>query len=121
LKGKCALDENMLIHVGESYFVCNFIDRGEGGPQTLRLKLFGGPCTGEIRYYNAEEYVGRHFALGRSPMCEIYIDDNHLSKVQLLITYAKNQWVLIDGDGKRSSTNGTWLYVSSETVIRHKM
>jgi hypothetical protein len=43
IREKCALDENMLIHVGESYFVCNFIDRGDGGAPTLRLKLFGGP------------------------------------------------------------------------------
>ena len=54
-------------------------------------------------------------------MAEIGIEDNHLSKVQLLLTFKKGNWILIDGDGKRPSTNGTWLYISQETAITDKM
>ena len=39
--------------------------------------------------------------------CSIQFDDFSLSRKQCSITYDKN-WILMDGDGNKASTNGTW-------------
>jgi len=33
-----------------------------------------------------------------------------MSRVQCRIDYINDDWILKDGDGKKPSTNGTWIY-----------
>jgi hypothetical protein len=40
-------------------------------------------------------------------------DDTSLSRIQCTIKYAYNRWVIVDGTGKRGSTNGTWLFLDN--------
>ena len=49
--------------------------------------------------------------IGRMPSCNIKFDDNQLSRLQCTISYHEGNWILKDGDGTKSSTNGTWLFV----------
>jgi pSer/pThr/pTyr-binding forkhead associated (FHA) protein len=55
--------------------------------------------------------------VGRGNDCEVFIDDNMLSRVHCSIEYRDNTWVVRDGvvkgvkDGRfenKFSTNGTW-------------
>lgn len=50
----------------------------------LRLKLFGGPSTGEVFYFKPDTDVIR---LGRSNNCDISIEDAVLSKFQSSIYF----------------------------------
>jgi len=43
----------------------------------LKLKIFGGPSNGEIHYFQNE---GQEIVIGRTPNCDIRIDDKLLSK-----------------------------------------
>lgn len=45
------------------------------------------------------------------PTCNIKFDDNQLSRLQCTIENIDGNWQLRDGDGRKQSTNGTWLFV----------
>lgn len=79
--------------MGESYIIVNLINdkysfanasvsthdskmTGEGVTM-LRLKLFGGPSTGEVFYFRPD---GDPKTIGRSKNCDISLDDAVLSK-----------------------------------------
>ena len=57
--------------------------------------------------------------MGRSPNCDIRIEDELLSKAQGEIYFdpSVSSWVLSDGFNGNVSTNGTWVYVSEEQPI----
>lgn len=103
------LKENHLLHVGESFVMANLLETSSGG--RIRLKLFGGPCTGEVFYFEAREYCAKALRLGRMASCEIQIEDSLISKCQCSVKFERELgWILTDGDcnSGRSSTNGTW-------------
>ena len=79
----------------------------------LKLKIFGGPSAGEIYFYKPE--LNKQIVIGRTPDCEIRINDKLLSKNQAVIQLSDQtdgQWILSDGHNGKSSTNGTWLYLN---------
>ena len=59
--------------------------------------------------------------IGRSPNCDIRIDDQLISKMQSSIKYEEGNWVLEDGRDGKESTNGTWYYLNQEQVIQDGM
>lgn len=69
--------------------------------------------------------------VGRSPDCEISIDDNMLSRLHCCIEYRDNVgWIIRDGyliknkDGSyecKASTNGTWIYAMDDTMLYEGM
>ena len=51
----------------------------------LRLKLFGGPSTGEVFYFTPDDYEPSNpkptiIKIGRSNKCDVVIEDAVLSK-----------------------------------------
>ena len=109
LNAPLILKDNHLIHIGESFIVVNLTTGGVG--QRLRLKLFGGPCTGEVFFFNGNEFLSSQIRIGRMFNCEIQIEDSLISKYQCTILFNPSDgWVLFDGDlaSSRKSTNGTW-------------
>ena len=42
--------------------------------------------------------------------CDIKLEDTSLSRYHCCLYY-DTVWTLLDGDGKKLSTNGTWLFV----------
>ena len=50
---------------------------GTDSHMKLRLKLFGGPLTGEVFYFKTDS---EQIKIGRSEKCEIAIEDPVLSK-----------------------------------------
>ena len=119
LDSQLYLRDNNLLHIGESFVVVNLLQSKEEETPKLRLKLFGGPSTGEVFYFSSGEAENR-VRVGRHPMCEVPIEDGLISKVQLTVRYEANSgWVLVDGDldHQRASTNGTWVYLSDEYEV----
>ncbi len=54
--------------------------------------------------------------IGRGAGTDIRLQSNSLSRVQCRLVYMDGTWYACDGDGKRPSTNGTWVY--AEEPIR---
>lgn len=58
---------------------------------------------------------------GRTEQCTVRVHSDKLSRVQAKylpyarsggrLTYRNGTWVLLDGDGLKHSTNGTWMFV----------
>ena len=69
--------------MGESFVVVNLVKESitESVPK-LRLKLFGGPSTGEVFYFTGKE---KKIFLGRKNGCDVHIEDGLLSKQQASI------------------------------------
>lgn len=85
--GPAVLKDNMLMNVGEAYIVVNLYPEGaeqEGKPyDTLKLKMFGGPNNGEVYEYSiADMEPKQELLIGRTPECDIKINDKLLSKIQ---------------------------------------
>jgi hypothetical protein len=85
--GFAILKDNMLVNVGEAYIVVNLLPEGAeelGIPyDTLKLKMFGGPSNGEVYEFHANEIrnADRDILIGRTPECDVKINDKLLSKV----------------------------------------
>jgi predicted component of type VI protein secretion system len=96
------------------------VDIGDDIPK-LRLKIFGGPRSGEVFYSNGMDCD--EIKIGRSPHCNVTIDDEVLSKYQCRIFYDFNTktWVLEDGSHHKKSLNGTWLYLNEEYSVTDQM
>ena len=60
---------------------------------------------------------GQEIIIGRTPNCDIRIDDKLLSKTQAHIKYVDKNWKLFDGYNGKNSTNGTWIYLNEEFEI----
>ena len=52
--------------------------------------------------------------------CSIRIDDNSLSRYHCIFQF-ENQWALVDGDGEKQSTNGTWLFAENFMELYDQM
>ena len=77
----------MLINIGEAYIVVNLLPEGvddEGPHHTMRLKIFGGSNNGEVYEFSVAEMNKGHreIVMGRTPDCDIRINDKLLSKAQ---------------------------------------
>jgi hypothetical protein len=85
--GAAALKDNMLVNVGEAYIVVNLLPEGaeDHGRQydTLKLKMFGGPNNGEVYEFNIDDMRNgdKDILIGRTPECDVKINDKLLSKV----------------------------------------
>ena len=79
------LKDNHLVNIGESFVVVNLVRESTDVNENyldfnlpkLRLKLFGGPSTGEVYYFTGSE---SKITLGRMNDCSVQIEDGLLSK-----------------------------------------
>lgn len=130
------LKDNHLLNLGESFIIVNLINEkynfanysvsthdskeSQDSPLKLRLKLFGGPCTGEVFYFKPDV---EPIKIGRSNQCDVIIEDAVLSKLQSHIYYnqEKDSWFLEDGFNNKKSLNGTWLYLNDDYDLYNGM
>jgi pSer/pThr/pTyr-binding forkhead associated (FHA) protein len=52
--------------------------------------------------------------------CDIRFEDSSLSRYHCFLYFDEN-WLVQDGDGKKSSTNGTWLFAEQFTELDDEM
>lgn len=67
---------------------------------TVYLACIGGPRTGQELVLRGDEVH-----IGRSPDCDIRLEDDLVSWKHAILSYSNGQYVLYDQD----STNGTWV------------
>lgn len=80
----------MIVNVGEAHIVVNLLTQEEAEElgaaaedeshkgAKLKLKVFGGPTSGEVFYFKNDG--GQEILIGRTPNCDVRIDDKLLSK-----------------------------------------
>jgi hypothetical protein len=137
LENPLELKDNHLLNMGESFIIVNLINEkfnalnfststhdskvsNSQSNMKLRLKLFGGPSTGEVFYFKPDSDI---IKLGRSTSCDVAIEDAVLSKLQahIYFNHDKDCWVLEDGINNKRSLNGTWLYLNEDFEIYNGM
>lgn len=123
--GPVILKDNQLINMGESYIVTNLVEIENADNESfvqLKLKVFSVNKADTPDLYSCSN-KNQLMVIGRSPNCDIRIEDELLSKMQSTIYFDQNAeaWVIEDGYQGKSSTNGTWLYLNEEVKIRSGM
>lgn len=134
--GPVPLKDNLLINMGESYIVTNLGPpdpeivqeyagnntegqlQGSVPPPKLKLRVFSVSKSDQPDLHCCQ-FEEQEVVIGRSPNCDIRVDDELLSKMQASISFdlTTRQWVLQDGYLGKRSTNGTWLYLNDEIPI----
>ena len=121
---------NFLLSIGENYIVITLgmdndillneevVEKNENSDKLLNLKIF----SGNIRHGNFTFSPDKSpIIIGRSPDCDICIDDGMLSRFHCTIEYRNDKWCLkdgkLEGDKVKKSTNGTWIYAYEDTMI----
>ncbi|CAG9318054.1 unnamed protein product [Blepharisma stoltei] len=94
------LKSNHIISFGDSHLVITIEQ------PNLCLKFIDGPKTEEKFTYGPADGP---IKIGRMADCNIRFDDSSLSRYQCIFKF-EDSWYLIDGDGRKLSTNGTWLF-----------
>ena len=122
---KIKMEKNTLINIGANYIVVN-IEKNK-----VIIKLFnhsilenkktednkGQNCI--IKEFTFNNNKNSFITIGRSNKCDIVIDDVMLSKIHTCIEYnaEKKIFYLYDGDSKKESTNGTWIFILNPVKI----
>ena len=138
---KLYLKDNILINIGDSYFVINFNPSVENTDtnifSTIESKYQGIDKELIIKIFtkNENKEIIRNFSpsdksikIGRKNNrndIDIELDDKLVSKINSVIKYEEMGWVIYDGyeineNGqikKKESTNGTWVLAVEDTLI----
>lgn len=109
LDNSLALKNGYIISFGDSHMVVQLQGENEFNisNNTLTVRFLDGPKIDQFYSFTSEEGPVQ---IGRMIDCKIRFDDNSLSRYQCTMRFENQKWVLRDGDGKKSSTNGTWLF-----------
>ena len=93
------LRDNILINIGESYIVANFAaDPDFANVVQLKLRVFSAIKADLPDLYTCQN-IDQVLVIGRSPNCDIRIDDELLSKMQATVYFNSIQkmWAIEDG------------------------
>ena len=133
---KTKIKDCYLINMGISYIVCSFgvdeINISEisiiDADKILIIKVYSEVQNGELHFFNPQQF--KKIFIGRDASCNIIVDDTLLSRIHCTIEYKEGideGWYIYDGktgddiSEEKSSTNGTWLCLMEETVIKDGM
>lgn len=125
------IKNNFLLSIGENYIVFTLgleddmlisehtaNKEDEEYDNLINIKIFSGNIRHGRLSFNPKQSP---FLIGRSPDCEVIIDDNMLSRFHCTIEFRENKWYIIDGmidnDKVKNSTNGTWKYAFEDSLI----
>ena len=121
---KFKMDKNTLINIGANYIVVN-IENNKIVIKIFNHTILENKKTEENKGQNCviKEFTvdnkNLFISIGRSEKCDVVIDDVMLSKIHTCIEYKpeKNIFYLYDGDAKKESTNGTWVFIINPIKI----
>ena len=122
---KYKMEGNTLINIGGNYLVV-YIENNK-----ITIKIFNNSIlentnkkdqntiSCDLREFEVDQSKNFVLNIGRNQNCNIIIEDMMLSKIQCRIEYCINDkcFYLYDGDGKKESTNGTWVFILNPTKI----
>ena len=122
---KYIMEGNTLINIGGNYLVV-YIEKNK-----IIIKIFNNSILEgtnkkdknsincDLKEFDIDENKNLYINIGRNQNCDVIIEDMMLSKIQCSIEYNSYDkcFYLNDGDGKKESTNGTWVFILNPTKI----
>ena len=123
---KYKMDKNTLVNIGSNYLVVN-IENSKLIIKIFNRKILENKNNKEnirkncdIKYFSYENNKNKIVTLGRGENCDISIEDVMISKIHSCIEYNVREKIfyLCDGDGKKESTNGTWVFILNPIQIK---
>jgi hypothetical protein len=116
LKSIFKLTSNSMINIGASFLIVQL------DAECLKIKIISHSFKSQTLSFNSFDSV----VIGRDKSCTIPIDDELLSRIHCSLVFQDEFWVVKDGgvnasDNWDHSTNGTWIYISTETEISDNM
>ena len=119
------IEGNTLINIGGNYLVVYIEDN------KIRVKIFNNSILDnnnkkeqntincDLKEFYFDKKNNFVINIGRNQNCDLIIEDMMLSKIQCRIEHNANDkcFYLCDGDGKKESTNGTWVFILNSTKI----
>jgi pSer/pThr/pTyr-binding forkhead associated (FHA) protein len=105
IKTSLVLKQGYIISFSDSHLLVQLDDLD---PAKLGLSFGEGPKASQVFNFTAADSPVR---VGRMVDCCIRFDETSLSRYQCSMSFIDNCWRLEDGDGRRGSTNGTWLFM----------
>ena len=106
-------EEGVGITFGET-----FADFAIGGKGQLIARFLDGEKAGKTMEWGVDEAP---IQVGRIADCDLQLEDISLSRYQCLLTYHRGHWKVLDGDGQKPSTNGTWIYVKDSFPLHGRV
>lgn len=96
--GPVVLKDNLLINMGESYIVTNLVPLENPGPYDvvqLKLRVFS-VTKADTPDLHCCQHRDQVMVVGRSPNCDIRVDDELLSKMQATVSFDRSvgSWVI---------------------------
>jgi hypothetical protein len=131
------ITNNFLLTIGENYIVFTLgleedmitnehisKEEDEEYNNLMNIKIFSGNIRhGQLSFNPKHSPV----VIGRSPDCDVIIDDSMLSRFHCTLKFIDTKWYIIDGtvdkntNEVKASTNGSWKYAFEETLITNGM
>jgi hypothetical protein len=129
------IKNNFLLSIGENFIVITFglendmllseknnTENDEIYKNFINLNIFSENIKhGNINFSPNQSPI----SIGRSPECDIIINDNMLSRFHCFIEYKNGKWYVtdgyIEGNFNKKSTNGTWIYAFDDILVKNGM
>jgi hypothetical protein len=114
------LKSRFIISFGDSHMAINVqpasqrqvLDR-----PMLRIMFVEGPKLDQSYSFEPSE---ADVKIGRMTDCQVRFTETSLSRYQSVVRFEEQLgWVILDGDGSKPSTNGTWLFIEEPIKIKH--
>lgn len=115
VKAPLILKQGYIVSFGDSHLI---VQLDEDTTTKITLRFVEGPKASQTFTFTETDSPIR---IGRMADCSIMFDDTSLSRYQTMMTFVEGSWRLEDGDGTKSSTNGTWLYVDDYFKVHDGM
>jgi pSer/pThr/pTyr-binding forkhead associated (FHA) protein len=105
IKSPLVLKQGYIVSFSDSHLL---IQLDELDPAKISVRFLEGPKVSQVFNFTSADNPVR---VGRMVDCCIRFDETSLSRYQCSMSFVDNCWRLEDGDGRRGSTNGTWLFM----------
>ena len=70
-------------------------------------------------YFNSNQK--KIITFGRDNLSTVKLNENMISKIHCTIEFKNNNWVIYDGNGKKPSTNGTWMFCNEKFELNDEI
>ena len=137
LDNNLILKTGYIISFGDSHMFIQIFESETEKVSKIEIKFLDGPKTdqtfkfGKKIIFNLfpteasllpeEIKNNKTVKIGRMNDWDIKFHSKGLSRWQCIIEFINKWWILKDGDGERTSTNGTWLFVDELYPIHDEM
>lgn len=112
-----------MIDFGSNQVIIKIINHLESNNtfSELLIKVNHGVNLGKEYKFNSNDNKTIRFGRKTGTNINIVFSDDSTSRIQSTITYENNNWYIMDSDGIKTSSNGTWMLADEYYEIQDGM